>query len=166
MLLGIEALGGLTLGDAPFSPFIPPIFPRTAADLIVCDATLSGFGLTDVTKQAFQFSNVAIIDPDRVFQHGALFVFMAGIPMENAINPVCKLLFTTPTGGDFEAQTPEVYIGEHDLSTYLGGFAGNFYIIYTFPPFVLVRGQWSAQLSYQQTPQRIPILSDIGTFNV
>jgi hypothetical protein len=166
MLLGIDSLGDLALGDAPFAPFVVPIFPRTAGDLIVCNSTVEGFGSTDVTSQVFLYAGVNRIDPQRVFNYGAVFAFEAGLPMENAPNPLCVLFFTRPDGTKFNAQTPEVYIGRPDLPTYLGVLADSTYVIYIFPPSVLVRGRWSAQLSFQPTPQRIPVLSEIGRFTI
>src|SRR5579872_4678253 len=151
MLLGSDALGELPLGDAPFSPFIIPVFPRTAGDLIICNSTVGGFGSTDVTSQVFQYSIVNTFDPQRVFNDGAIFAFEAGIPMEDAPNPVCTLLFTKPDGTKFNVSTPLVYIGAPNLPTYLGVLAGSTYVIYVFGPGVLVRGQWKAQLSFQAT---------------
>lgn len=166
MLLGIDALGELALGDAPFAPPFVPVFPRTAGDIIVCNSTVEGFGATDVTSQVFLYSSVNLIDPQRVFQHGAIFAFEAGLPMEGAPNPLCVLFFTRPDGTKFNAQTPFVYIGTPNLSTYLGVLAGSTYVVYIFAPGVLVRGKWQAQLSFQPTPQRISVLSEVGTFTI
>ena len=130
MLLGSDALGELPLGDAPFSPFISPVFPRTAGDIIVCNSTVGGFGATDVTSQTFQYSIVNTFDPQRIFNDGAIFAFEAGIPMEDAPNPVCTLLFTRPDGTKFTIATPYVYIGVSNLPTYLGVLAGSTYVIY------------------------------------
>lgn len=166
MLLGSDALGDLPLGDAPPSPFIQPVFPQTAGDLIVVDSTAGGFGSTDVTRQIFQSSNVAINDPDRLYNFGAIFAFMAGFDMQEAINPVLTLVFTKPNGSTFVAQTPYVYAGDQDLATYQGRFLGGFYAVYVFPPKVLTRGNWSCYLSFQPTPQDIPLLSDTGNFTI
>ena len=166
MLLGIDSLGELPLGDAPFSPFIVPVFPRTAGDIIVCNSTVGGFGSTDVTSQVVLYSSVNLIDPQRVFNYGAIFAFEAGLPMEDAPNPLLILFFTRPDGTQFHVETPLVYIGTLNLSTYLGVLAGSTYVIYVFDPGVLVKGKWRAQLSFQATPQRIPILSEVGTFTI
>lgn len=143
-----------------------PVFPRTAGDIIVCNSTVGGFGATDVTSQTFQYSIVNTFDPQRVFSYGAIFAFEAGLPMENAPNPLCILFFTRPDGTKFNVQTPDVYIGRANLPTYLGVLAASTYVIYIFPPKVLVRGCWRAQLSFQPTPQRIPVLSAVGTFTI
>ena len=166
MLLGVEPLGDLALGDAPFAQPFVPVFPQTAGDLIVVDSTAGGFGSTDVTRQVFQSSNVAINDPDRLFNEGAIFAFMAGFDMAHAPNPLLKLIFTKPDGSTFIAQTPDCYVGDQDLATYQGRFLGGFYCIYAFQPKALVRGQWSVYLSFQPTPQDIPLLSGTGVFQV
>ena len=86
--------------------------------------------------------------------------------MENAPNPLCILTFTTPTGTKFTAQTPQVYIGTPNLSTYLGVFADSTYVICVLGPGVLVRGLWRAQLSFQPTPESLRILSPVGVFTI
>ncbi len=134
--------------------------------MIICNSTVGGFGSTDVTSQVFQYSIVNTFDPQRVFNYGAVFAFEAGIPMEDAPNPVCTLIFTKPDGAQFAATTPYVYVGVPNLPTYLGVLASSTYVIYVFDPGVLVRGKWAAQLSFQATPQRIPILSAVGTFTI
>ena len=75
MLLGSAALGDLALGDAPFAPGPIPPFPRTAGDIIICNATVGGFGSTDVTSQVFQYASVNKFDPQQVFNYGEVFAF-------------------------------------------------------------------------------------------
>lgn len=166
MLLGAAALGDLAVGDAPFAPSPPPPFPRTAGDFVVCNATAQGFGSTDVTSITFQYANVNKIDPQRVWQYGATFVLEAGLPMENAPDAVLTVFFTRPDGSKLSVASPQVYIGQPNLSTYLGVLAGNTYAVTVIGPSVLVPGQWCAQLSFAPTPSSIPVLSEVGRFTI
>ena len=161
MLLGIDALGELALGDAPPAAFIVPVFPRTAGDIIVSNA--AGNTL-DVTRETVLSGTKPRFDPDQLFNYGAVLVLDVGFDMSNAPNPLCILIITKPNGTTFLAQSPYVYIGMPNLPTYIGVLAGATYVCYTFDPGVLTPGRWQVQLAFAPTPQTIQKLSFVGEF--
>ena len=167
MLLGVDPLGDLALGDAPFAQPFVPVFPQTAGDLIVVDGSAGGFGSGDVTRQVFQSSREAINDPDRLFQEGAIFIFAGGFDMAHAPNPLLRLIFTRPDGSTFISQTPMVYAGVQDLPTYQGRLLGGFYAIYVFwTACAGARATGPAYLSYPADAPGNPAPQRRGSFTV